>query len=167
MQRSPVTDNGCDIKDSGSIRHNQMLKLAKALDSGAYEQLPPLAFLRLNDKYCPLGVMCDLVAPDKWEPSDKDPGCWKHLGACSLPTDEVLHAFGCVYSADEIRIPMEFLEDHERAEVFRAHRTWNAEWEGDEYLVLPDLNDARIPFTRIATLIRQTVVEEQSCENSR
>jgi len=55
-------------------------KWIEALRSGKYEQ--GRGFLRRKDKYCCLGVLCDLIDPEGWthqapaDPGDEIERCW-------------------------------------------------------------------------------------------
>lgn len=70
-------------------------KWIKALLSGKYKQ----AKGRLRNRrggHCCLGVLCDIVQPDKWvrfQVTDRT-YVWEHDNSSGLPTSEVLAAVG-------------------------------------------------------------------------
>ena len=68
-----------------------------ALRSGEYDQ--GRASLHCDDRFCCLGVLCDLVDPDAWKAQeDGDPRhIWRDDGVLGLPPRAVLKAVGISY----------------------------------------------------------------------
>ena len=54
-----------------------------ALRSGKYQQ--GQGYLRTGDKYCCLGVLCDIQEPKKWTPAGSG-GLWSHCGMELMPS---------------------------------------------------------------------------------
>jgi hypothetical protein len=68
-------------------------KWVAALRSGKYEQ--GQAVLQApSGRMCCLGVLCDVLAPEKWEASDCDGFAVRHDGKEDLPADDIRRAAG-------------------------------------------------------------------------
>jgi len=58
-------------------------KWLDALRSGKYKQ--GRGRLRdLDDKYCCLGVLCDIISPDRWKPTGRDCFPWSYNGESTI-----------------------------------------------------------------------------------
>ena len=57
-------------------------KWLKALRSGKYKQ--GMGTLRIEDRFCCLGVLCDLLDPKKWEQDEYDELRFRYLGERGL-----------------------------------------------------------------------------------
>jgi hypothetical protein len=65
-------------------------KWVSALRSDRYQQ--DTGYLRTDDGYCCLGVLCDLVDPQGWE---RHPGlCWDHTGGQGVLPGGVIEVAG-------------------------------------------------------------------------
>lgn len=63
-----------------------------ALCSGDYEQ--GVGHLRLDDRYCCLGVLADIVDPQGWRPDELNPTLSRHRGNSVYPDYSVGYACG-------------------------------------------------------------------------
>jgi hypothetical protein len=61
-----------------------------ALRSGKFQQARG-ALRTPTNKFCCLGVLCELVHPDRWDNSGRE---WRHCDFGSMPSWEVLAAAG-------------------------------------------------------------------------
>lgn len=64
-----------------------------ALRSGKYQQTKG-RLRTIDNRYCCLGVLCDLVAPGDWDLPHNSGENYLHVGSCGLPTNKVLRMAG-------------------------------------------------------------------------
>jgi hypothetical protein len=76
-------------------------KWLNALRSGKYKQgknslrQPGFASDSEKDRFCCLGVLCDIVEPKKWKKHVSNLGpSWTHCGKEEMPNDDLIKKFG-------------------------------------------------------------------------
>jgi len=130
-------------------------KWVTALRSGKYQQ--GTDFLRANDQYCCLGVLCDLYAKEHdtvW----KEVGEVHHVNYYSFFSAEtelpgpVMKWAGLSHTSPFVSVPLE-LADHLNAKL--DEKGVKAYFWDEEFPQLATLNDAEIGFNVIADLIEQ------------
>lgn len=60
-------------------------KWLEALRSGKYKQ-GKTALRTVRDEFCCLGVLCDIVAPDKWSKPTKNTNYYIHMNTGGIPS---------------------------------------------------------------------------------
>lgn len=74
------------------------VKWLAALRSGKYKQ-GRNALRPTDDRFCCLGVLCDVVAPKKWDKRALDESLTSHDGQNELPTHAVRERAGIPFEA--------------------------------------------------------------------
>lgn len=74
-------------KKEGELNQEIKEKWVKALRSGGHEQ--GVGSLRRGDRFCCLGVICDIVDPEGWEEPEAISGITTHRGFTFVPSYEI------------------------------------------------------------------------------
>lgn len=110
-------------------------KWIEALRSGKYQQ--GTGRLRRDDHFCCLGVLCDIVSPEKWNDDEHN---WHNM----LPSPEVMEGSGFNKYSYSPRIPVP--DDY----IVRCGEDLN-----QNTIALSNLNDHGYTFNEIADLIEK------------
>lgn len=71
-----------------TLKHRWLM----ALTSGRYQRGAEV--MRRNDLWCPLGVLCDIVAPEDWEMKNVD---YSHRNSVCFPDESVIRLLSYNY----------------------------------------------------------------------
>lgn len=146
-----------------SIYKQRRLNLIEALESGEYKQAK--SALRVEDKFCCLGVACDLHRKAKdnsekysWDDIKHSTGTALYLNEESGLPDEVSnwYAFRGRLPGDAIDIDLKYIKKVLTEEEINqaVYENFSFIGEGNQNIDIVYINDAGVSFKKIGALMR-------------
>jgi len=127
---------GCVMEYTAQEQAEHLKQWIEALRSGKYEQ--GMHKLRIGDRYCCLGVACDISGLGKWE-----------MANIAIPQDMYVNTPHQYRVGDKMKL----------ATLPIPVKDWIGIWDENAFELLVDANDKGVSFNQIADIIESNNFE--------